>query len=104
VGSLHPAVGAEHEEAVEAAREPAVVGDRDHGALETRKTLLERLRRYEVEVVGGLVEEQQRGTGEFEQEDLQARLLSARERLERLLGRTRQPVAVEHAAGGLAGE
>ena len=36
VGLVHRAVGAEDQEPVEAAREPAVVGDREHGALEPR--------------------------------------------------------------------
>src|SRR5688572_28396469 len=34
VGLEHPPVGAEHQEAVERARQPAVVRDREHGALE----------------------------------------------------------------------
>ena len=56
----HGAVVVEHDEAVEAAQEPAVVGDGDDGALELGEAGLQRLRRDEVEVVGRLVEQQQR--------------------------------------------
>ena len=59
---VDPAVGAEHEIAVEAAGEPAVVSDGDDGAVKPLEPLLERLGRLQVEVVGGLVEEQHRGT------------------------------------------
>ena len=61
VGLVDPAVGAEDEEAVEAAGEPAVVGDREDGALEGVEAVLERLGRLQVEVVGRLVEQQQGG-------------------------------------------
>ena len=49
--------------------------------------LLERLGRLQVEVVGGLVEQQQGRPGQLEQQDLEPRLLAARERLEPLLRR-----------------
>ena len=53
-------------------------------------------RRHEVEVVGRLVEQQQRGARPFEQEDLEARLLPARQRVEGLLGAPLQLVAAQH--------
>src|SRR5664280_287106 len=80
----HRAVGAEHEEAVETAGEPPVVGDRDHGALEGRQGGLQRFGRMQVEAVGRLVEQQQRRAGQLEQKDLQPRLLSSGEGVERL--------------------
>ena len=83
------AVAAEREEAVEAAEEPAVVGDRDDGAEERVERLLERLGRREVEVVGRLVEQQQVRARQLEQQDLEPRLLAAGQRLERL-GRARR--------------
>ena len=49
--------------------------------------LLERLGRGQVEVVGRLVEQQQGGAGQLEQQDLEAGLLAARQRLERLARR-----------------
>src|SRR6476659_7013199 len=96
-------VGAEDEEAVEAAGEPPVVGHGDDGALEAVEPLLERLGRLEVEVVGGLVEQQHGRARQLEQQDLEARLLTARQRLELLLARPGQLVAVERAGRLLAG-
>ena len=58
---------------------------------------LQRLGRHEVEVVGRLVEQQQGGAGPLQQEDLEARLLAARQRVERLLGAALQLVAPQHA-------
>ena len=69
------------------------MGDRDDGADERVERLLERLGRREVEVVGRLVEQQQVAAGQLEQQDLQAGLLAARQRLERLLGAAVEPVA-----------
>ena len=83
------AVAREHDEAVERAQEPPVVGDRDDRADERRERLFQRLGGGEVEVVGGLVEQEQVRAGQFEQEDLQSGLLAARQRLERLPSRTR---------------
>ena len=60
VGLVDRAVRAVHQEPVEAAGEPAVVGHRDHGAVEGLQALLQRLGRLHVEVVGRLVEQQQR--------------------------------------------
>ena len=54
-------------------------------------------RRDEIEVVGRFVQEQQRCTGELEQQDLEARLLPARERLERLVGARLHLVPTQHA-------
>ena len=64
--------------------------------------LLQRLGRLDVEVVGRLVEQQQRRAGQLEQQDLQPRLLAARQRLEPLLGGVRELVAVERPRGLLA--
>ncbi len=62
LGLVDRTIGAEHQEPVEAAREPAVVGDRDYRALERLKPLLQRLGRLDVEVVRRLVQQQQGGT------------------------------------------
>ena len=74
--------GAEHEEPIERPREPAVVRDGEHGALEAVQRLLERFGRDEVEVVGRLVQQQQRRARQLEQQDLEPRLLPARKCLE----------------------
>ena len=55
VGLVDVAVGAVDQVAVEAAGEPAVVGDGDDGALEGFETGLERLGGLDVEVVGAVV-------------------------------------------------
>src|SRR5215470_12401883 len=68
-------VRAEHQEPVERACEPAVVGDRQHGALERLQPRLQRLRAGQVEVVGWLVEQEERRSGQLQQQDLQPRLL-----------------------------
>ena len=59
--------------------EPPVVGDREHRARIALEALLQRLGAGQVEVVGRLVEQQQRRAGQLEQQDLQPRLLAARE-------------------------
>jgi hypothetical protein len=82
---VDPAVFAEDQVPVEAAGEPAVVSDGENRALERLQTRLEGLGRLDVEIVGRLVEQQQRGAGELQQQDLEARLLAARQRLEPLL-------------------
>ena len=61
----------------------------------SRETLLQRLRRLHVEVVGRLVEQQQGGAGQLQQQDLEPRLLAAGERLEALVGGVRELVAVQ---------
>ena len=53
------AVVIEQHEAVEPAQERAVVRDRDNGSLEPFQRLLERFGGVDVEVVGGLVEQQE---------------------------------------------
>src|SRR5688500_6421680 len=95
VGLVDRPVGAVDQEAVEAAREPAVVGDREHGALEPREALFQRLRRLHVQVVGRLVEQQQGGAGQLQQQDLEPCLLATGERLEALVGCVRELVAIE---------
>ena len=64
-----------------------------------REPVLERLGRLQVEVVGRLVEEQQRGAVELQQQDLEPGLLTAGQRLEELLRAPLQLVAAEHAHG-----
>ena len=54
---VHRTVRTEDQKAVEASGEPAVVGDRDHGALEGVQARLQCLGRLQVEVVGRLVEQ-----------------------------------------------
>ena len=102
VGLVDRAVRAVDQEPVEAAGEPAVVGHREHRALEGLEPLLQRLGRLHVEVVGRLVEQQQRRAGQLEQQDLEARLLAAGQRLEALLGGVRQLVAVQRPRRRLA--
>lgn len=91
-------IRSEHEEPVEPAREPTIVGDRDDGPGKLCDALLERVRRMEVEVVGRLVEQQHRRAGEFEEQNLQSRLLSAGQVVVLLFGCSGQSVTVERAA------
>ena len=77
-GFVDAAVGTEHHEPVEGAGEPAVVRHRQDGAFEVVDGPLERLRRVQVQVVRRLVEQEERGAGELQQQDLEARLLAAR--------------------------
>src|SRR6185437_16660506 len=84
-GLADDAVGAEDEEAVEGAGEPAVVGDGEDSALVGLQTILEGLGGFEVQVVGGLVEEQGRRALELQQQDLEAGLLAAGEVVEPLV-------------------
>ena len=102
VGLVDLAVGAVDEEPVEPAREPAVVGHREHGSLERLEPLLERLGGLHVQVVGRLVEQQQGRSGQLEQQDLEPGLLPSAEALELLLGGVGELVAVQHAGGLLA--
>ena len=78
------------------------------GAVEGLQRLLERLGAEHVEVVGRLVEQQQRGAGQLEQQDLEPRLLAAGQRAERLIAlllqavsaqRTHRPAAIDAACG-----
>ena len=64
---------------VEGAGEPAVMGDRDDGARVLLKTILQGLGAGEVQVVGWLVKQEERRSGELEEQDLQPRLLTARQ-------------------------
>ena len=75
---------------------------RQDGALEGVETGLQGLGRLHVEVVGRLVEQEQRGAGELEEQDLEASLLAAAEGLEGLLRLHAELVAVEHARRLLA--
>ena len=61
------------------------MSDREHGSLELFERDLEGFGRDQVEVVGGLIEQQQRDAAELEQKDLQPRLLTPTQRFERLL-------------------
>src|SRR6516164_6322563 len=65
------AVGAEDQEPVEGAREPAIVGDREDRALVGLKAGLQRLGRLQVQVVGRLVEQQRRRAFKFQKQDLE---------------------------------
>src|SRR5579863_2964499 len=101
-GLAGDAVGAEDEEAVEGAGEPAVVGDGEDGALVGLQAVLESLGRFEVQVVGGLVEEQGRRALELQQQDLEAGLLAAGEVAEPLVALALQLIAAKHAHRGAA--
>src|SRR5689334_14635721 len=96
----HPAVRTEVQEPVERLGEPPVVRDRDDCALEVVQRVLQRFRRREVEVVGRLVEQQQRGTGQLQQQDLEPCLLAAAEVLEPLVARLVEPIAAQHGHRG----
>ena len=67
LGFIDLAVGTEHQEAVEAAGEPAVVGDGENGSFERFDGLFQGFGGVQVQVVSGLIEQQQCGTGEFQQ-------------------------------------
>ena len=88
-GLDHAAIGLEDQVPVEAPREPAIVGDGEDGAGVPGKAVLQRLRRDDVEVVGRLVQQQQRGAGQLQQQDLEARLLPSRELVQALLASVR---------------
>ncbi len=70
---------------------------REHRAVEALQPLLERLRAVEVEVVGGLVEQQHRRAGQLQQQDLQPGLLAAGQGVEDLVGLAVQLVALQDA-------
>ena len=76
-GLADVAVGREDQEPLERPCEPAVVGHREHRALVGLQALLQRLGARQVEVVGRLVEQQQRRAGQLEQQDLKPGLLPA---------------------------
>jgi len=78
------------------------VRDRDDRAVERFEPLLERVSRVQVEVVGRLVEQQHRRAAQLEQEDLEPSLLPAGQRVEGLLGRPSELIAVQSPGGFLA--
>ena len=67
---IDAAVGAEDQEPVEAAREPPVVSDGEHRPFERIESLFQCLGRFQVEIVGRLVKQQQRRAAQLEQQDL----------------------------------
>src|SRR4051794_2863739 len=71
------AVLAELDEAIEPAQEPAVVSDRDDRSPDLRQSGLERFCGHEIEVVRRFVEQEHRRSDQFEEKDLEARLLTA---------------------------
>lgn len=70
------AVGSEDQETIHAPGEPPVMCHGQDRAFEGRKRILQRLRRMQVKVVCRLVEQEQGGAGQLEQEDLQPGLLA----------------------------
>ena len=62
-----------------------IVGDQQHRALVALQRDVERVDGFEVQVVGGLIEDQDVGLGEDQLAEDQTRLFAARERLGRLL-------------------
>ena len=73
-----------------------------NGAFEGLKTLLQRLRARQIQVVRRLIEEQQGRAGEFQKKDLESGLLATGERLEGLVAGVRKFVAVKLAGGLLS--
>ncbi len=63
-------------------QEPAVVGDEHHGRIEVHERLLEPLQRLDVEMVGGLVEQQHVGARGERARKRGARELTAGERVQ----------------------
>ncbi len=94
-GLADVAVRREDQEPLEGPGEPAVVGNREHRALVGIQALLQRLGARQVKVVRRLVEQQQRGAGQLEQQDLQPGLLAAGQGAERLPGARLQLVPGE---------
>src|SRR5690625_809855 len=62
----HTTVRREHNESVETPSEPSVMGHREDRPLEGGETFFEGLGREQIQVVGRLVEQQQRRTGQLE--------------------------------------
>src|SRR5262249_8537213 len=69
----------EHDEPVARPRAPAVLGHSPNGPRIAFQPLLQRLGAGEVQIIGRLVEQKQRRPGKLEQQDLQPRLLTARQ-------------------------
>ena len=63
-------VPVEHEEAVEAAEEPAVMAHHNHGADVGLQCFLQGLGGGQVEIFGRLVQQKQSAAGQLQQEDL----------------------------------
>lgn len=103
VRQLDRAVAAEDQETVEPPGKPAVVRHCDHRAVEGFKPLLQCLGRLQVQVVRGLVEQQQSGSAELKKQDLEASLLAPGEGLEGLLRGTGKLIPVKRPGGLLAG-
>ncbi len=76
------------------------MGDGEDRAVVRLQAVLEGVGALQVEVVGGLVQEEGGGPGQFQQEDLEAGLLAAGEAVEALLGLEGQFVAAEDRVGG----
>ena len=80
------AVLADERAAADRLQQGAVVGDQDHRALELDQRVLERLAALDVEMVGGLVEDQDVGAGGDEDRQREPPLLAAGDVGELLLG------------------
>ncbi len=99
-----PAISCEDQVAIEGpSGEPAVVGDSQHRAIEAHQSVLQRLGGDQIKVVGGLIEQQQIRSGQFQQQDLKTGLLPPGEDVETLICAVRELIAVEDPAGLLAG-
>ena len=79
------------------------MGDGQHRPIEACQGVLQRLRGDQIKVVGGLIEQQQVSSGQFQQQDLKASLLPTGEGVEVLLRAVRQFIASEDPAGVLVG-
>ena len=99
------AVLADERAAADGLEQGPVVGDEDHRALEAEQRVLERLAALDVEVVGGLVEDQHVGAGGDEDRQREAPLLAAGDVGELLLDvGAGEEEAAEQVAGLLAAE
>ncbi len=97
IGGGDLAVAVEDQELFERPEEPAIVADGDHGPFECRQTGFEGLGGSNIEVVGRLVEQQQRCSAELEQQDLETSLLAAGKRFPHLIARTLELIATQQA-------
>ena len=98
-GLDHLAVAAEQHEPVERPGEPPVVGDRDHRPVERRSAPPRSASaRGQVEVVGRLVEQQQRRPGQLQQQHQEPGLLPAGEGAEALVALRRPARTGDSAA------
>src|ERR1019366_7821618 len=90
-----------HQEAVHGVQECAVVGHGDDGSLERAERHFERLGGLNIEVVGGLVEQQQVVSLELEYQHLESRFFATAQDVVGALGGIGQPVASQRAHGSL---